>query len=187
VVPEVVFKLFSKWYPCKTVIKRTVIKYKAKKEFAKLQLGMQPSVNAANLEPGKEEGGSYVGMPPGSGGGQQPGLQKRKTQLQSAMGAPQQVLTKQTGDMIYELELFPRFIYFLKISDEGMKPYEKAIMNKRVDLNYVKKTLKMDKVPFNEVYLSKSYTVEKLIEIISNVFEEKKQKARIWLGSEVVN
>lgn len=59
-----------------------------------------------------------------------------------------QQLTKVVGSEIYELELFPRFVYFQKVGLDGLKPHEKAIQNKKVDVNYVKKTLKSDKVPF---------------------------------------
>lgn len=51
----------------------------------------------------------------------------------------------------------------------------------------MKKSLKLEKIPFNEIYLSKLLTVEKMIGVISDFYEEKKQRARIWLDNDVVN
>jgi hypothetical protein len=48
-------------------------------------------------------------------------------------------LTKQLGDLTYELEIYPKFLYFEKIADNGDKPHYRAIVNQKIDSNYVKK------------------------------------------------
>jgi len=73
------------------------------------------------------------------------------------------------------------------VGQDGIKPHEKAINNKKVDLNYVKKTHKSDKVPFEELYVSKTQTVDQLIQQLADFYGEKKQRARLWLHKEIIN
>lgn len=35
--------------------------------------------------------------------------------------------------MTYELEIYPKFVYFEKINEKGEKPHEKAIVNQKID------------------------------------------------------
>jgi len=36
---------------------------------------------------------------------------------------------KVVGDVTYELEIYPKFFYYEKISDKGERPHQKAIVN----------------------------------------------------------
>ena len=36
---------------------------------------------------------------------------------------------KVIGDTTYELEVYPKFIYYEKINDKGERPHQKAIVN----------------------------------------------------------
>ena len=70
VVPESIFKALSHWYSCNFTIKRSVISYKAKKEFGKsLALTNQASSNVGAKPDGIGEGlhrsGSFAGNTPG--------------------------------------------------------------------------------------------------------------------------
>ena len=65
---------------------------------------------------------------------------------------------KVIGDTTYELEVYPKFIYFEKINDKGEKPHQKAIVNQKIDPQYVKKN--NNKLPFFELLLSRKSTFE---------------------------
>jgi len=172
VVPASLFRAFSRWYVCKTVIERKVVKLKAKGKIS--QLLPSNSVNA--LEENKEENTLAI----------QP-LKGKQHSIAASFKQTSHQLTKNVGFDMFELELFPRFIYFQKVGLDGLKPHEKAIQNKKVDFNYVKKTLKSDKVPFQELYVSKTVTVDQLLQQISEFYGEKKQRARLWLNQDVIN
>lgn len=45
----------------------------------------------------------------------------------------------------------PKLIYFELVTDDGQRPNQKAVQNNKIDMNYVKKVLKTDKIPFNEL------------------------------------
>jgi hypothetical protein len=42
-------------------------------------------------------------------------------------------LFKIVGDTSYELEVYPKFIYFEKITEKGERPHQKAIINQKID------------------------------------------------------
>ena len=62
------------------------------------------------------------------------------------------------GDFVYELELNPRVIYLGKVSEQGERVHRQAIVNKKVDTLYLRKTLKTDTLPFEELELSQKTT-----------------------------
>ena len=66
-------------------------------------------------------------------------------------------------ELNYEVEVYPKFIYYEKINEKGEKPHKKAIVNQNIDQNYMKKVLKSDKIPFNELVLSRKSTFEDLL------------------------
>ena len=45
-------------------------------------------------------------------------------------------------DTVYELEVYPKLIYVSKVTEKGEKQHDKAIVNKQVDQNYIRKVLK---------------------------------------------
>ena len=69
------------------------------------------------------------------------------------------LFSKASGDSLYELEVYPKFIYYERITDKGERPHRKAIVNQKVDTSYLKK-LKLDKIPFFELYISRKATFE---------------------------
>lgn len=40
---------------------------------------------------------------------------------------------KSTHDMNYEVEIYPKFVYYEKINEKGDKPHKKAIVNRNID------------------------------------------------------
>ena len=70
---------------------------------------------------------------------------------------------KHVNDLCYELELYPKFFYYEKINDKGERPHQKAIVNQKIDQNYMKKVLKSDKLPFYELSITKKATFEEVL------------------------
>ena len=60
-------------------------------------------------------------------------------------------LQKRVGDTIYELEVNPNVFYLGLVSDKGERPHRSAVVNGRVDFNYLKRVVKTDTLPFKEM------------------------------------
>lgn len=59
--------------------------------------------------------------------------------------------SKKIGDTIYELEIQPCLIYLGKITPKGERQNEKYYKAGKVDVNMVKKELKIERLPFEEM------------------------------------
>ncbi len=55
------------------------------------------------------------------------------------------------GEFVYELEIYPSTFYLAMVSEKGEKPFIKAVNNGIVDFNYLRKVLKTDSLPFEEL------------------------------------
>lgn len=86
----------------------------------------------------------------------------------------------------YEVEVYPKFIYFDKINEKGEKPNKKAIVNQNIDMNYVKKALKSDKIPFNELLISRKTTFDELLKQISLTYKQNQKRGRLWVEDETI-
>jgi hypothetical protein len=42
-------------------------------------------------------------------------------------------------NITYELEVYPKFVYFERVSEKGDRPHQKAIVGQRIDPGYLKK------------------------------------------------
>jgi len=89
------------------------------------------------------------------------------------------------GDFIYELELNPRVIYLGKVSEQGERKHRQAIQNKKVDYVYLKKTLKSENLPFEELELSKTTTFNQLLITAAKLFGENPKKGRLLVDETV--
>ena len=74
------------------------------------------------------------------------------------------------GDIQYELEIYPRLIYFDKVSEEGQKPFEHAVIDHKFD-NKVLKDLKMDKIPLYELSMTKKSTCDMILKHLTEFFD----------------
>ncbi len=63
--------------------------------------------------------------------------------------------------MTYELDVYPKFLYFEKITDKGERPHKKAILNRKIDHSYIKKN--EGKLPFFELLVFRKTTFEDLL------------------------
>ena len=94
---------------------------------------------------------------------------------------------KQIGDTTYELEVYPKFFYYEKINDKGERPHQKAIVNQKIDQQYLKKVIKQDKIPFFEMLVSKKKTFEDVLKDISTNLKENYKRGRLWIEDQIIN
>ena len=69
-------------------------------------------------------------------------------------------LVHRSGEYTYELELNPRLIYLGKVSDEGKRLHRAAVVNFKIDHSYLKRVIKTENLPFEELELSKKTTFQ---------------------------
>ena len=60
-------------------------------------------------------------------------------------------LQKRILDTIYELEVHPKLFYLALVTEKGDKPHKQAVVNGRVDFNYLRRVVKTDSLPFKEM------------------------------------
>jgi len=89
------------------------------------------------------------------------------------------------GDTIYELDVYPKFLYFEKISDKGEKLHQKALANRRIDLAYIKKN--QGKLPFHELLVSRKTTFEEILRQISTTLRENYKRGRLWIDDQIIS
>lgn len=94
---------------------------------------------------------------------------------------------KTIGDISYELEIYPKYVYYQRITDNGDRPHQKAIINRKIDPSYMKKVLKSDKLPFMELLISRKATFEDALKIISNSYKEQSKRGRLWIEDQVIS
>lgn len=90
------------------------------------------------------------------------------------------------GDITYELEIYPKLIYLAMISKTGEKPYKKLFVNHGIDYNHLKKVLKMDTLPVEELQLSRKKTLVEVMGYASKVFRFNPKKGRLHIGESIM-
>ena len=109
-----------------------------------------------------------------------------KSMILSSLQQLPEAFYKTVGDHIYELEVYPKFLYYAKINEKGERPHEMAIVNQTIDQNYMKKVIKSEKIPFKEIYLSRKTTFEELLQIVSEEYKENSKRGRLWIEENVI-
>ena len=131
-LPKYVFYALSKWYPCDKVITRQVIKYVSARRDDHSSLMSSRHSNRFMMS-----------------------SQKFYNTKENDFDED---LVHRDGGLVYELEINPRVIYLGKVTDTGERPHRAAIQNRKVDMHYLKKNLKSESIPFEELELSKKTT-----------------------------
>ena len=131
-LPKYVFYPLGKWYSCDQEITRSVIQYKRERKF-----------------------GETAGQ-----GGFNSQMSHRFMMSSQKFYNPkekefQEELIHKKGELVYELEVNPSQLYLALINEKGEKPHQKAVINGNVDFNYIKKTVRADNLPFEELQLSR--------------------------------
>ena len=68
-------------------------------------------------------------------------------------------LIHKRGEFVFELEVYPCMLYLAMVTAKGDKPHIKAVVNGKVDLNYLRKVAHMDSLPFEELQVSRKTTM----------------------------
>ena len=66
-------------------------------------------------------------------------------------GQFEEELVHKKGEFVYELEIYPIIFYLGCVSAKGEKPHQKAVVNGNVDFTYLRKVVKTDSLPFEEL------------------------------------
>ncbi|TNV87076.1 hypothetical protein FGO68_gene9179 [Halteria grandinella] len=112
---------------------------------------------------------------------------KKVSNTQQMKGIPDSFF-KIVDDCTYELEVYPKFIYFEKINDKGERPHQRAIINQKIDPQYIKKSMKSsEKLPFFELSVSRKTTFEEVLRIMSAKLQENSKRGRLWIEDQVIN
>ena len=77
-------------------------------------------------------------------------------------------------------------IYLSKISDKGEKPYKQAVVNGKVDFNYLRRVVKTDSLPFEELQLSRKTTLHQVLMIAANTYKQNIKRGRLLIEDAVV-
>ena len=94
---------------------------------------------------------------------------------------------KVVGDTTFELEVYPKFLYFAKVTDKGERLHQKAVVNQKVDPTYLKKVLSSDKLPFQELLVSRKATFEQVLRLMSTALGESSKRGRLWIEDQVIS
>ena len=98
----------------------------------------------------------------------------------------QEDFIKRVGDITYELEIYPKMIYLAKISVTGEKPYKKLIVNHVIDYNHLKKVLKLDTLPVEELQLSRKKTLVEVMGYAAKIFRFNPKKGRLHINESIM-
>lgn len=161
----------SHWYSCDKVIKRNVITYRG--------LGGIRSSSVLSTGLGSAVGGRRDSMRGSKGLGFIRSGQKFYNKEHDEF---QEDLIKRVGDITYELEIYPKLIYLALISQTGEKPYKKLFVNHGIDFNHLKKVLKMDSLPVEELQLSRKKTLVDVMAHAAKVFRFNPKKGRLHIN-----
>ena len=121
-VPKYVFFPLAKWYDCDRTITRQVISFKRPRGMGDTQSMMSSHSHRFMMS-----------------------SQKFYNPQQEEF---EEELQKRVGDTIFELEVHPNNFYLSCVTEKGDKPHKSAVVNGRVDFNYIKRVLKTDTLPF---------------------------------------
>jgi len=82
---------------------------------------------------------------------------------------------------VYELEIYPCILYLALVTDKGDKPHIKAVINGKVDFNYLKKVVKSEGLPFEELQVSRKTSLQEVLQIAANTFDQNIKKGRLLI------
>ena len=96
-------------------------------------------------------------------------------------------LQKRVGDTIYELEVNPNHFYLGLVSEKGDRPHRQAVVNGRVDINYLKRVVKTDSLPFEEMQVSRKTSMNQVLMLASQTFKKNIKRGRLLVDDQIVS
>jgi len=155
-LPKYVYYPLSRWYSCDKEITRSVIQYRRERR------------------PG-DQGSGY-------------NSQQSKRFLMSSQkfynpneGHFEEELVHKKGEFVYELEIYPLIFYLAVVSSSGEKPHQKAVVNGKVDFNYIRKVAKTDNLPFEELQVSRKTSLFQVLQIAAQTFQQNIKRGRLLI------
>ena len=73
------------------------------------------------------------------------------------------------------------------VNSKGEKPFQKVVTNGRVDYNYLKKVVKTDSLPFEELQVSRKTTLHQVLQIASRTFKENIKRGRLLIEEQILS
>jgi hypothetical protein len=89
--------------------------------------------------------------------------------------------------VVYELEINPRLIYLSKVSENGERIDKAAVVNFKIDYNYLKKILKTEKLPFEELELSKKTTFGQVLNTAAKLYNGNPKQCRLLIEDTIIS
>ena len=96
-------------------------------------------------------------------------------------------LQKRILDTIYELEVHPKLFYLALVTEKGDKPHKQAVVNGRVDFNYLRRVVKTDSLPFKEMQVSRKITLNQVLILASQEFKRNIKRGRLLIDDQIVS
>jgi len=145
-VPKSIFRPLSKWHECNKIIeiKRTQ-KTRDLAEQVDPQNFQSVTTHAKNISQGdikycadlEQHGGEAV---PSRVSSPEKSLTGFKV---TSLGMPQaSMIEKETEDSKFDLQVYPRFLYFHKVDHDGTLAHQGCLINGKIDQGYIKKYTK---------------------------------------------
>jgi hypothetical protein len=88
-------------------------------------------------------------------------------------------LCHKKGEFVFELEINPQLLYLAQVNDKGEKPHKKAVINGKVDFNYLRKVVHTDSLPFEELQVSRKTTLHQVLQIAAQTFGKNIKRGRL--------
>lgn len=88
-------------------------------------------------------------------------------------------LVHKKGEFVYELEISPNLMYLALVNEKGEKPHFKAVINGKVDFNYLRKVARTDNLPFEELQVSRKTQLYQVLQIAAQTFSLNIKRGRL--------
>ena len=77
--------------------------------------------------------------------------------------------------------------YLGLVSEKGDRPHRSAVVNGRVDFNYLRRVVKTDTLPFQEMQVSRKTTLHQVLMVASQTFKKNIKRGRLLVDDQVVS
>lgn len=83
------------------------------------------------------------------------------------MNKKQKNVEVETETAKYDLQFYPRFLYFSQVERDGHLQHQTAVHDGKIDKGYIQKYVRDKKLPFEEIGVSKHTLMETLLRMFS--------------------
>ena len=72
------------------------------------------------------------------------------------------------------------------MTEKGEKPHKQAVSNGKVDFNYLRRVVKTDSLPFEELQLSRKTTLQQVLMVAANTYKQNIKRGRLLIEDTAV-